>query len=82
MGSSIDAVYSEVMYGEVEDTRPNPVPYELPVTVKTASTYELEDRENGIELLEEEHFIRMATGATIASRMTINRPKLDQVVCV
>lgn len=82
MGSGIDAVYSEVMCGEVEDTRPNPFPYELPVTTNTASTYEFEDDRNGIVLLEEEQFIRTATGATIASRTTINRPKLGQVVCV
>ena len=78
VGSIVEAVYSEVARGQEDDSRLSPAPYELPATTVKTPADAVGDGENGLVLLEEEQFIRTASGLTIASRTTINPPKLSQ----
>ena len=75
-----EAVYSELL--PEDDNRPSLISFSLPLSAKTASANEVEDdKKEGLILLEEEQFIRTATGLTIASRTTIKPPRLDRLVC-
>ena len=77
-----EAVYSELFPEQDDDSRPTLISFTLPLSAKTASANEVEDdKEEGLVLLEEEQFIRTATGLTIASRTTIKPPRLDRLVC-
>ena len=80
VGGVGEAVYSELL--PVDDNRPSLISFSLPLSAKRASVNAVEDdKEGGLVLLEEEQFIRTATGLTIASRTTIKPPRLDQLVC-
>ena len=66
--------------GQEDGSRPGPTPYELPATTKKASACEVGEDKDGLVLLEEDQFIRTASGLTIASRTIVNQPRLDQLV--
>ena len=82
VGSVVEGVYYEVTSGQEDGSRPGPTPYELPATTKKASACEVGEGKDDLVLLEEEQFIRTASGLTIASRTVVNQPRLDQLVCV
>ena len=82
VGSVVEGVYYEVTSGQEDGSRPGPTPYELPATAKKASAWEVGEGKDDLVLLEEDQFIRTASGLTIASRTVVNQPRLDQLVCV
>ena len=68
----IEAVYSEVLYSEVED-RANP--YEVPTAIQAHSSRDFDGNKGGLPAVDDQSLWRVSAG-------TINQPALDQEVCV